>query len=152
VRVFARRPPALGLLPANVEVVNGSITNEEAVRKAVAGVSHVFHLAAKLHINNPSTSLAGQYRRANVDGARIVADSARDGGVDRLVFFSSIAVYGPTTPGEVLYEDSPALAKSLYGSTKREAEEILLSIRRQSDGEPLEVILRIAGVYGSRIK
>jgi nucleoside-diphosphate-sugar epimerase len=152
VRVLARQPPALGLLPANVEVVNGSITDAEAVRQAVAGVSHVFHLAAKLHINNPSKSLAGQYRTTNVDGARNVAEAARNAGVSRVVFFSSIAVYGPTMPGQVLHESSPALATSLYGSTKREAEEILLSIRRQSDGEPLAVILRIAGVYGSRIK
>jgi nucleoside-diphosphate-sugar epimerase len=152
VRVLARRPPALGLLPPAVEVATGDISDGEAVLKAVAGVTYVFHLAAKLHINNPSKSLAGQYRRTNVDGARIVAEASRDAGVSRLVFFSSIAVYGSTTPGQVLDEESPALCTSLYGSTKREAEEVLLSIRRPSDDEPLAVILRIAGVYGSRIK
>jgi nucleoside-diphosphate-sugar epimerase len=152
VRVLARRPPAPGLLPSAVDVVTGDISDVTAVKKAVAGVTHVFHLAAKLHINNPDKSLEGQYRRTNVDGARILAAASRDAGVNRFVFFSSIAVYGPTSPGEVLHEGSPALAASLYGSTKREAEEILLSIRRPSDDEQLAVILRIAGVYGSRIK
>jgi nucleoside-diphosphate-sugar epimerase len=152
VRVLARRPPAPGLLPSAVEVVTGDISDGDVVRKAVEGATYVFHLAAKLHINNPSASLAGEYRNTNVEGARIVAEASRDAGVSRLVFFSSIAVYGPTTPGEVLHEDSPALATSLYGSTKCDAEEILLSMRRRSDDEPLAVILRIAGVYGSRIK
>jgi nucleoside-diphosphate-sugar epimerase len=152
VRVLARRPPAPGLLPSAVEVVTGDISDGVVVRKAVEGATYVFHLAAKLHINNPSASLAGEYRNTNVEGARIVAEASRDAGVSRLVFFSSIAVYGPTTPGEVLHEDSPALATSLYGSTKCDAEEILLSMRRRSDDEPLAVILRIAGVYGSRIK
>jgi nucleoside-diphosphate-sugar epimerase len=152
VRALARRAPPPGLLPLGVEFVRGDILDEERVAAAVTDIDYVFHLAAKLHINNPSKSLAGQYRSTNVDGARIVAEAARDAGVSRVVFFSSIAVYGPTTPGQVLHESSPALATSLYGSTKREAEEVLLSVRRQSDGEPLAVILRIAGVYGSRIK
>jgi nucleoside-diphosphate-sugar epimerase len=152
VRVLVRRPPPAALLPESVEVMIGDITYEDAVAAAVAGTTHVFHLAAKLHINDPDNSLAGQYRRTNVDGARIVAEAARDAGVSRFVFFSSIAVYGPSKPGEVLHEGSPALATSLYGSTKRDAEEMLLSIRRQSDDEPLAVILRLGSVYGSRMK
>ncbi|CAN5654055.1 N/A [soil metagenome] len=152
VRVLVRRPPPAALLPESVEVMIGDVTDPGAAAAAVAGITHVFHLAAKLHINNPSTAFAGQYWKTNVEGTRLLAEAARDAGVSRFVFFSSIAVYGPTTPGDVLDEDSPALAKSLYGSTKRDAENVLLSLRRASDGEPLAVILRIAGVYGSRIK
>jgi nucleoside-diphosphate-sugar epimerase len=152
VRVLVRRQPEPGLLPEMTEVIRGDITDPAAVRAAVTGTTHVFHLAAKLHINNPSSALAGEYRVANVEGTRIVAEAAREAGVRRLVFFSTIAVYGATKPGEVLHEDSPTSATSLYGSTKREAEKLLLSMRRRPDGEPLAVILRIAGVYGSRIR
>jgi nucleoside-diphosphate-sugar epimerase len=151
VRVLARQVPPTGLFPGSVDVVLGDINDASVVREAASGATHVFHLAAKLHINNPSSSLADQYRRTNVDGTRVIAEAALTGGVSRLVFFSTIAVYGPSAAGEVLHEDSPALASSLYASTKREAEQVVLAMRRSAD-EPLGVVLRIAGVYGSRIK
>jgi nucleoside-diphosphate-sugar epimerase len=152
VRALARRAPPQGLLPQGVEFVGGDILDAERVASAAAGADYVFHLAAKLHINNPSSALEGQYRMTNVQGTRIVAEAARDAGTRRLVFFSSIAVYGPTMPMQVLDEGSPTFAGSLYAVTKREAEEVLLSMQRPSDGEPLAAILRVAGVYGSRIK
>jgi nucleoside-diphosphate-sugar epimerase len=152
VRALARRAPPQGLLPQGVEFVRGDILDAERVAAAVAGIDYVFHLAAKLHINNPSSALEGQYRMTNVEGTRVVAEAARDAGARRLVFFSSIAVYGPTVPMQVLDEGSPTSAASLYAVTKREAEDVLLTMRRRSDDEPLAVILRVAGVYGSRIK
>jgi nucleoside-diphosphate-sugar epimerase len=152
IRALTRQRPPAGLLPAAVEVLRGDITDPAAVAAAADGADYVFHLAAKLHINNPSRALEGQYRKTNVEGTRIVAEAARAAGARRLVFFSSISVYGPTVTGQVMHEGSPASGQSLYAATKREAEKVLLGMRRPSDGEPLAVILRVAGVYGSRIK
>ncbi len=151
VRVLVRRPPAPNLFRTAVEVALGDITDQEAVRSAAQGVELVFHLAAKLHINNPDPALREEYHRVNVEGTRIVTRAAVDAGVRRLVFFSTIAVYGATRPGEVLNEDSPTQTDSLYGESKRAAEAIVLASRR-SDGEPLGVVLRVAGIYGPRIK
>jgi nucleoside-diphosphate-sugar epimerase len=151
VRVLTRRAPPLGLFPDAVTVTQGDITDESSVRAAVAGVDLVLHLAAKLHINNPNPGLRSDYTRVNVHGARLIADAAAQSDVQRLVFFSTIAVYGQTRPGEVLDESSPARAESLYAESKRQAEAMMLAARR-SDGEPLAVVLRVAGTYGPRIR
>lgn len=151
VRVLSRRSVPDMLLPDGVEVVRGDITDSEAVYSAVTGSDVVFHLAAKLHVNQPGEALAGEYRRVNTDGTRIVAEAAGRSGVRRLVFFSTIAVYGPGRLGTVYDESSPAVANTLYGASKREAEEIVLGLRDAAD-QPLCVVLRIAGVYGPRLK
>lgn len=151
VRVLARSSMPEGLLPDSVEVVRGDIADRAAVSRAVEGASIVFHLAAKLHINNPSPGLLGEYRRVNVEGTRVLTELAQETGVKRLVFFSSIAVYGRSARGEVLDEDSPLAPTSIYGQTKLEAERIALAAQRR-DGVPLAVVLRLAGVYGPRIK
>lgn len=152
VRVLARKPPAPGLFSRAVEVAYGDITDEVAVHTAVAGADVVFHLAAKLHINNPDPALRSEYNRINVHGAQLIAQAAAEAAVARVVFFSTIAVYGQTRPGEVLDESSPARIGSLYAESKREAEFVMLTARRRSDGEPLAVVLRVAGTYGPRIK
>lgn len=152
VRILARRPPPRGLFSTSIEVVEGAITDEAAVRAAVRDAELVFHLAGKLHINNPAPGLRNEYTRVNVHGTRLIAEAAAESGADRIVFFSTIAVYGQTRPGEVLDESSPARASSLYSESKREAEAVVLAARRLSDGEPLAVVLRVAGTYGPRIK
>lgn len=151
VRVLVRRALSPGLLPGSVEVVHGDIEETAAIRRAVDGAQLVFHLAAKLHINNPPPNLLGECRRVNVDGTRHLVQEAQIAGVERLVFFSSIAVYGRSCPNVVLDEDSPTAPTSIYGQTKLAAERIALPMRRL-DGVPLTVVLRLAGAYGSRIK
>jgi UDP-glucose 4-epimerase len=152
VRILTRMRSPEGLFPGSVEALHGDIADDAAVRQAVSGVDVVFHLAAKLHINNPNRALRNEYSRVNVYGARLVAQAAAASGVKRVVFFSTIAVYGQTRPGEVVNESSPARAGSIYAETKREAEIVMLDARRHSDGEPLAVVLRVAGTYGPRIR
>jgi nucleoside-diphosphate-sugar epimerase len=151
VRVFTRRVPPPGLFGSPVDVKIGEITDTEMVRDAVRGMDRVFHLAAKLHITNPDPALRNEYRRINVEGTRVVAEACAEAGVERLVLFSTIAVYGPTKPGVILDEDSDTRADSLYGESKRDAEAVVLGTRRR-DGQPIGVVLRIAGTYGPRIK
>jgi UDP-glucose 4-epimerase len=149
--MLARSPVLSGLVPPGVDVVLGDITDEQVLRAAVEGVDVVFHLAAKLHINSPSPALLGEYRRVNIEGTRILGRVAAEAGVRRLVFFSTIAVYGASHPGEVLTEDSATAPTSMYGTTKLEAEQVALELRAR-DGAPLAAVLRLAGVYGPRIK
>lgn len=151
VRTLVRNALPASLLPAPVETLHGDIADDAAVRRAVKNVDVVFHLAAKLHINNPNRTLRSEYNRVNVHGARLIAQAAAESGVHRVVFFSTIAVYGRTRPGEVVDETSPARADSLYAETKREAEVVMLGTRR-ADGGPLASVLRVAGTYGPRIR
>jgi UDP-glucose 4-epimerase len=123
----------------------GDITDRHALNQAVAETDVIFHLAAKLHINNPSPQLEAEYRRVNVDGTARLAEAARDAGVKRLVFFSSINVYGSSESRAYLDENSPLLSNTYYSATKREAEKIALDLTPT-------VILRLAAVYGPTMK
>jgi len=138
-------PPPAGVLPDEVVQFPGDVNDRGALGEALRGVDVVFHLAAKLHVNNPAPSLRQQYQRVNVDGTRCLADVAADAGVKRLVHFSTINVYGPSTPPGIFDETSPLNCDSWYAETKHQSEEIVL------DRLPATV-LRMAAIYGPRMK
>jgi len=150
VRVLVRQRPPYGLLPAEVEQYLGDVGDLAAVRRAVQDVEVIFHLAALLHITDPPPELRQQYERTNVDGTRHVIQAALEANVRRVVFFSTIAVYGYQS-GRLLDETTPPCPDSFYGQTKRAAEEIVLTAQH-SDGQPLGVVLRPGAVYGERVK
>jgi UDP-glucose 4-epimerase len=151
VRVLVRRELAPGELPASVEVIKGDVTDPTVLDRSVADVDTVFHLAAKLHINNPDPALAAEYRRVNVEATERLLAAARAAEVGRVVYFGSICVYGPGAPGEILNEDSVIAPDTLYAETKAAAEKAVLEAKKDN-GDPLGVVLRLAAVYGSHMK
>jgi UDP-glucose 4-epimerase len=114
------------------------------------GIESVIHLAALLHIVNPPPSLCGMYERVNVGGTEAVVKAAVEAGVRRVVFFSTIAVYG-NSGGRILTEDSPPHPETFYAQTKLDAEKIVLGAK-QSNGQSLGTVLRMGAIYGARIK
>ena len=152
VRVLIRRPRLPDFFPKCVQVVQGDITDSHALQKATVDTDVVFHLAAKLHINNPGPELLSEYKHVNVEGTRGLVEKAHINGVSRLVFFSTISVYGPGLPGTVLNENSPLLPQTLYAQTKCQAEQTALAATKKNSNEPLSVVLRLAAVYGSHMK
>ncbi len=150
VRTLSLDAPPPGAWPPGVEARLGDVTDPDTVQAAMEGVGGVIHLAALLHIVNPPTELRPRYGRINVGGTENVVTAALRAGVTRLVFFSTIAVYGPSA-GVVLTEDSPLRPDSFYAQTKVEAERIVLAARR-ADGTPMGTVLRLGAVYGARIK
>ncbi len=149
VRVLSRGLSVAGL-PADVEIHHGDVGDTGAVEAAVRDVGVVLHLAARLHVESPRPELVPDYERTNVDGTAAVVAAARRSGVRRVVLFSTIVVYGAGN-GRVLTEETPPRPTSLYGRTKLAAEQVLLEAKRE-DGEPLGTVLRLASVYGARMK
>ena len=96
VRTLSIDEPEADLFPDNVEVQVGDITDVATVKTAVEGISVVFHLAALLHITKPSEFQEREYTRINVMGTKTLVEAAIQAGVKRLVFFSTISVYGPS--------------------------------------------------------
>jgi len=150
VRTLSLDAPPEGAWTAGVDARLGDVTDPEVVRASMVGVDGVIHLAALLHIVNPPQELKPSYERINVGGTYNVVEAALQAGVGRLVFFSTIAVYGPSDGG-ILTEDSPLRPDSFYAQTKVDAERIVLAARR-ADGKPLGTVLRLGAVYGARIK
>jgi len=145
VRAYDLLPLGPNQIPEIAENFQGDINDSTRLREAAKGVDLIVHLAAKLHINSPAASLRDEYRRVNVEGTRCVADAAVAQKVRRLVFASTICVYGASQPSEILDEDSPVHCNSWYTETKCEAEQIVLQCIPS-------VVLRFASVYGPRMK
>jgi UDP-glucose 4-epimerase len=151
VRALVRRPIAENELPDGLEIVQGDLSDEEVLKRAVEGVDIVFHLAAKLHINNPSPSLKEEYRRVNVTGTKTLLDAAKGASVKRFVYFSSIAVYGKSVSRGMITETDEVFPDTLYAETKYEGEQIILNTLSKTE-ERFGVVLRLAAVYGKGMK
>jgi nucleoside-diphosphate-sugar epimerase len=150
IRTLSLDLPPRGMWPNSVDAQVGDVTDLSSVRSAMQGIDGVIHLAALLHIVNPPPELKREYERVNIGGTATIVDAARSAHVGRLVFFSTIAVYGDSA-GRVLTEDSLPHPDSFYAQTKLDAEHIVLAAKRE-DGQPLGTVLRLGAVYGSRIK
>ena len=150
IRTLSLDAPQAGVLPDDVELRLGDVTDPGAVQSAMQDIEIVAHLAALLHIVNPSPNLRDKYEQVNVGGTSTVVEAAVKSGVKRVVFFSTIAVYG-YSGGQTLTEESDLRPDTFYAQTKLAAEQVVMQARR-SDGRPLGVVLRLGAVYGSRIK
>jgi nucleoside-diphosphate-sugar epimerase len=150
VRALAIQALEPKLLPEGVEVVVGDITDRRVVDSAMSDVQAVVHLAALLHILRPEPAVRPEYERVNVGGTEAVVAAAQQRGVERVVYFSTIAVYGCQS-GSILTEDTEPQPDTLYAETKLAAERIVASALR-TDGQPLGTVLRMGAIYGARIK
>jgi len=144
VRVLSRQRPADGLFPAAVEVVIGDITDRDTVQAAVASVNQVYHLAALLHITNPSPELRAEYQRVNVDATRLVAEAAARAHVQRLIYFSTVKVYGAQSR-EPITEEHSLNPQTDYAQTKLDGE-------RAAQQHIDTSVLRLSPIYGARLR
>jgi UDP-glucose 4-epimerase len=145
VRALDCVPPGDGAIGKAGKFYACDLADKVGLEEAVAGTGVVFHLAAKLHIANPTERDREEYWTVNVEGTRNLVEAANKAGVKRLVFFSTINVYGSTESGVVCDENSPTRPDSFYSETKLEGEKIVFS-------GCTSVVLRMAAVYGPRMK
>jgi nucleoside-diphosphate-sugar epimerase len=101
-------------------------------------------------VTDPPPSLRQEYERVNIGGTEMLVRACAESSVSRLVYFSSIAVYGYGN-GSVLTETTEARPDTWYGRTKLDAERAILGARNR-EGKPIGTVLRMAAVYGSRVK
>ena len=127
VRGLARRPESAEWLAAQgVEVVGGDLLDSDALARAMKGCSAVVHAAA--WTGGPELS-PEQAWRTNVAGTFGVIDAARDAGVERVIYISSVAVYGLNTSPLI---DESALTPpvgQLYPDSKIAAESAVRAVR-----------------------
>lgn len=138
VRALARSSEKAAPLQAlGIETITGDVTDADAMRRAAAGCGIVFHAAA---------ALAGDYAKqhaVNVGGTANILNAATAAGVERLVYVSSIAVYGYMCAGNVTEASIPAPGADPYGQTKLESERLV-----QSSGIDYTII-RPGMIYGA---
>lgn len=120
----------------------GDVRNIDCVRAACAGVKTVYHLAAEHRDNVTPISL---YREVNVGGARNLALAADASGVQRIVFTSTVAVYGLENPAA--NEASTPEPFNEYGRSKLEAETVLIAWAKKDPKRSLTIV-RPCVVFG----
>ena len=128
------------------ELLVGSVTDAAAVARAVAGCSHVIHLAAIPGVPASVDDPVGS-DLANVNGTVTVFEAARRAGVQRVVYASSCAVYGQTE-GRVVRESDPLQPTSPYAASKA-ADELYAAVFTATLDLSC-VGLRYQNVYGTR--
>jgi len=150
VRILSRSPGLFNNL--DVEEILISDIASENFQKAFDGVRVVFHLASRVHqMNDHLSDSIAEYRSVNVLGTVNVATQAKNAGVERFIFLSSIKVNGEfTLPGLFFSpEDCPAPCDS-YSISKLEAEIFLVKLC--ADSNMNFVIVRPPLVYGPEAK
>jgi len=151
VRAAVRRPDAR--LPGAVEAVQvGDIVGTTRWDDALRGVDAVVHARGGVHVmHDVAADPLAEFRRVNVAGTVRLAREAARAGVKRFVFVSSIKVSGEgTRPGRPFRADDEPDPVDPYGVSKREAEDELRLVARETG---LEVaIVRPVLVYGPGVK
>jgi dihydroflavonol-4-reductase len=97
------------------ELVQGDLRDAEAVARAMAGVRHLFHVAADYRLWAPDPE---EIVRNNATTTRIVMDAALAAGVERIVYTSSVATLKPRD-GEPADESRAAAPDQVVGAYKR---------------------------------
>jgi dihydroflavonol-4-reductase len=141
---LVRDPAAAGkLLPAEVKLAQGDVTEPGTIQPAVEGVEGVFNC---MGIYEQWLSDPGTFERVNAEGARNVVSEARRAGVGRVVHTSTFDVFQAETGGTMTEEDLADYPKgTAYERSKQHAEELVLA--EAADGIEV-VIVNPAGVYG----
>jgi UDP-glucose 4-epimerase len=116
--IYDLRPSPWHLDPAHpVDTVLGSITDREALERALHSCDAVAHLAAVADVNDVHAS-PEDAERVNARGTVAVLEACRRAGVKRVLYASTIWVYSDTESDEVDEDTLLPPPSHLYTSTK----------------------------------
>lgn len=127
------------------EAVIGDLLIPESLSTALKGVNTIYHLAGEVYTDNVAT-----YYKTNIQGTKnLIESSTTNSGIEKFVFFSSIAAVGPGRNNEQIKEEFSCNPISPYGKSKLECEKLIAHF---SERHKLPtVIIRPPLVYGPGI-
>src|SRR5678816_393408 len=102
VRVMATSIPDW-LVDLGVETFAGSITNADDNKRAVEGISEIYHLAGKVSRERED---AREMYDIHVEGTRLLCDAAKAAGVKTIVLASTSGTIAVTKDGEVIPDET----------------------------------------------
>ena len=146
---LVRSPAKAGALKElGCELVQGPLTDEDAIRAGVSGCDGIVHVAAvyKLGVTPDDCS---DMHRSNVGGTKAIFEAGMEAGVDRILYVSTINYFGNTF-GRVLKEgdERPSMDfLSCYDETKYRAHQLALEYIGR--GAPI-VLTQPGSVYGPK--
>jgi len=99
-----------------LEVAEGDLADRDCLEPALAGCQALFHVAADYRLGAPDPRPLYQ---TNVEGTRNILEAARQAGVTRVVYTSSVATVGIPADGTPGNEDTPVGIADMIGHYKR---------------------------------
>jgi dihydroflavonol-4-reductase len=117
-------------LPPGADVVVGDLRAPEKFAAALQGCDAVIHVAADYRLWVPDPA---EMYKANVEGTRELLRLAREAGVPRVVYTSSVATMGFDHAGTIVDETTPVSEADMIGHYKRSkwmAEQVALQAAR----------------------
>jgi len=151
VRVLVRRDSDLGNLQGlKVEQAYGDLRDAESLRQALTGCRQLYHVAAHYALWAPDPQI---FYDINVTGTRNLMEAARDVGVERIVYTSTIGAIGLPPGGGPGTEETPVSLEQMSGHYKRSkylAEQEVATLARA--GLPVVIVNPSAPVGARDIK
>lgn len=132
------------LANCSVQLVYGDITDQDALMTAMTGADTVFHTAAYVQLGLVND---GEMEQANVEGTRTVMKVAQTVGVSKVVYCSTVGIFGDTG-GQVVNETfkrTQTSFSSAYDRTKYLAQQLVDQFA--DSGLPVVSILP-SGIFG----
>lgn len=135
--------------PGTFATITGDLTDGATARRAVRGCDAVIHLAAVADVNEV---VANPIRadRVNVHGTQMILEAARREEVDRVIYGSTIWVYGNAAAEEPDEDSLLAQPSHLYTATKLAGEMYAVAYNEMYGAA--NTILRFGIPYGPRAR
>jgi dihydroflavonol-4-reductase len=133
------------LADSPVQLVYGDIGDRPALTTAMKDVDWVFHVAAYVELGLVD---AAKMEQVNVEGTRTVLEVAQTAGIHKLVYCSTIGVYGDTQ-GQAIdetFQRTQTDFSSAYDRTKYQAQQVVNQFAAQ--GLPVVSVMP-AGIFGA---
>jgi dihydroflavonol-4-reductase len=111
--------PTKNIDALHADRVIGDLREPDSLRSAVTGCDVVFHVAADYRLWTRDAADVQSMYRCNVEGTRGLIDAARQAGVRRIVYCSSVATVGFTGNGRPADESSQVRLEKMIGHYKR---------------------------------
>jgi len=128
----------------NFEFIKGDIRNIQNVMDSMNGVDAVIHLAAI--VGDPASQIdEDKTIEINYLSTKIISWACRYYNIDKFIFASTCSVYGDSSQGMILTEESPTNPLSLYAKMKYKSE---IGLLKESSKSFSPIILRMGTLYG----
>jgi dihydroflavonol-4-reductase len=129
-RLLTRRTSKTENLPKRAELVQGDLREPAKFAAALRGCDALIHVAADYRLWVPDPA---EMYKANLEGTQALLRLAREAGVRRVVYTSSVATMGFRKDASVVDEDAPVSEADMIGHYKRSkwmAEQVAIEAAR----------------------
>ncbi|GAB1722321.1 MAG: NAD-dependent epimerase/dehydratase family protein [Nitrospira sp. CR1.1] len=151
VRVLTRKGADLqNLAGLPVKQVHGDLRNRDSLRQALRGCRQLYHVAAHYALWAKDPSI---FYDINVTGTRNILETAREVGVERSVYCSTIGAIGLPPGGGLGTEETPVSLEQMAGHYKRSKYLAEQEVQRLAqEGLPVVIVNPSAPVGAADVK